>query len=65
MKSLITLKNELNEIENMSKSISYDPLMNLRLGVQIKIEVCDFLIFISDLRMDFLISNILCYFEKL
>lgn len=33
--------------------------------MEIKIEVCDFLIFISDLRMDFLVSNMLAYFEKL
>jgi inositol 1,4,5-triphosphate receptor type 1/inositol 1,4,5-triphosphate receptor type 3 len=58
MRSLLHSKNLLNQVlnENLQSTFSANE-------TQIKVEICDLINFLMDLRQDFLISNFIAYFD--
>lgn len=52
---LVTLKNMFKSIGNEKDDL---------IEVQIKTEICDLLLFFLNLRMDYLISNFLVWFDE-
>lgn len=58
MTSLITIKNQLDILLNIEETNLEQSTVN-----KVKIEICDLLNFLNDLRQDFLISNFISWYS--